>query len=499
MAEKLATAAAQKQATEVLVDDPDEEGPRPGSRPTKGTPDPFGAAFDAAEAELTPAKAKKAKAPAAEEDDEDEPAPDRKPLKAKKQADAEDDAKADKKRQAPDKKAADAEKPVAKKPAKAAPADDGDETEEDDEPAAKPAKKAAAGEDDADAEADAEKAKPKGPLTPKNYWARERREAFPYQTREVQEAWLNEAPAPHAHWATDHKDMFAKQPREVQEAWLEHTQSVERGYGRKFEELAGERKLATEIRETITPEIRTQMQQFGLKSEAEVLKGLLHLQQQSVQNPVKYARDFIVRNKLDIRHFIPDDEGNWPADFGGQNGATPQADIESHPVVRQLLAKVTSLEGRLESDVKQREENEARAVDDDMAKIIAERDETGEPRFPYIRLLGDRMAEIIESDPARFGAMGHLDGVQAAYDLALKSFPELPQTKRTATKKSKPTPVEELDGEADDEADSEEDAATVKLKQAATKKSKTPIAAPGTSGDPFDRAFAKAEKQLGTR
>jgi flagellar M-ring protein FliF len=40
---------------------------------------------------------------------------------------------------------------------------------------------------------------------------------------------------------------------------------------------------------------------------------------------------------------------------------------------------------------------------------------------------------------------------------------------------------------------------TVKLKQAATKKSKAPQSAPSSGGDPFARAFSKAERQIGQR
>lgn len=498
MAEKLANTAAQKPANQAVGDEDDDgEGPRPGARPNKAH-DAFGAAFDAADKELKgKAAADKPKAKVSAEDDEpaeDEEKAPRKAPKAKAKPAAEegdgesDETAADKKRPSPDKTAP-------KKAAKAAEADtdaeaDDKGAEDDDSGETKPAAKKKP--------VDEAKDKPKGPLTAKPYWARERREAFPYQTREVQEAWLEEVPEPHAHWATEQKEVFAKQPRDVQEAWLNHTQDVERGYGRKFEALAAERKLAEGVRKAVTPEIRAQMEQHNL-DEVGAFTGLLELQRQSVQDPINYVRRFIVRNKLDIRHFIPDENGEWPS--GQDQAAPPQADITSHPVMQQMAAKLQALESKVQADEQKREEEQGREIDDDLGRILAERDEAGEPRYPYIRLVADRMAQIIDSDPEQYRSMSRAEQLAASYALALKAYPELPQPKRTAKKAADPAPVEEQDDEdeADDADFEEEDAATAKLKAAATKKSKTPLSAPGKSGDPFARAFSRAEKAIGSR
>ena len=56
------------------------------------------------------------------------------------------------------------------------------------------------------------------------------------------------------------------------------------------------------------------------------------------------------------------------------------------------------------------------------------------------------------------------------------------------------------DRDDEDQADpDDEDEEAEKLKRAATKKSKRPTAASQDRGDPFDRAFRKAEKRLGQR
>jgi hypothetical protein len=74
----------------------------------------------------------------------------------------------------------------------------------------------------------------------------------------------------------------------------------------------------------------------------------------------------------------------------------------------------------------------------------------------------------------------------------LQGFPELTPPKKTVT----PAPVDEPEEE---ETDSEEETQAEKLRKASTKKSKTPQAAPSNGGDPFARAFARAEKRVGTR
>ena len=52
-------------------------------------------------------------------------------------------------------------------------------------------------------------------LEPRSYWSRERKEAFRYQPKFVQQEWLDEEPAPNARWSDATKEAFAKLPREA--------------------------------------------------------------------------------------------------------------------------------------------------------------------------------------------------------------------------------------------------------------------------------------------
>lgn len=269
-------------------------------------------------------------------------------------------------------------------------------------------------------------------------------------------------------------------PREAKELFLERHQEIERGFSQKFEALAGERKLAEGIRQAVPPNIRAQMESLKL-DEIGAFTGLLQLQQKSKQDPYGYVRDFVVRNRMDLRRLIGSIAGNAEQEDGGM-----QADIESHPVVRHFMAEVETLKGTVSGDLRKREQQDSDRLEGEMSTALAEKGEDGNSRYPFIRVLADTMAQIVDRNPERFDAMGTQEVVAEAYKLALEAYPELKQTQRTAR-------ASRLD---EDDADSAEDEASARLQQAATKKSKTPLSVPGTPGDPFSRAFSKAEKQL---
>jgi hypothetical protein len=441
--------------------------------------DPFGAAFEAAEKEVegepAPKKpAKAAKVKAQEPDDEDEPEEKPKPAKKPAAKDAKAKEQAEKGDEEPDD--ADAE------------SDDEDEDEEaDDEAKAKADAKAKKAEKLA-----AEKAKK--PLAAKQWWSKERREAFAYQPRHVQETWLEEAPVPDVRWPDEQKAAFAKLPREGQEMYLTQAKELERGYNDKFQSLAGERKAFEAIKNAVTPEMRALMEQRKLDEPA-VFKRLMDLQLQSMKDPYGYIKSFIDNNRLDLRHIYPAAAGDTGED---QQHASPRtnmqqpADITSHPVVHALLGEINTLKEAVMSDRQQRELEGERRRADEVNKAVTDKDEEGNSRYPYIRILSGPMAEIIESDPERFSSMGVKEQIAESYRLALDAYPEL-----TPPKPSAPPP--KIDESEDEDAEAEKEDESAKLKKAATKKSKAPQTAPTTGGDPFERAFSKASRQIGQR
>jgi hypothetical protein len=477
MTEKPAGAVAENQH-----DDGDDEDRRDLGRSRER--DPFAAAFKKAEKQLSgpekaPKSKPKAKAAVADDDDDD------------------DDDQGD--RHVPAKKKPQVKAP-AKKPVRDEAEDEDDDLDDDDEGDDEPKSRrngeaARSGEkrggaDKGKEDGDKPESKAKEPLKPKDWWSQDRRRSFPYQQREVQETWLAEAPAAPEHWPEESKALFAKQPREAQEVMMTIHQSMARGYDEKFTALATERKLAEAVKQVPNETQRAFMQKRGL-NEAQVFSALMRLQDQSQRDPVGYIRDFIMRNKLDPRSVLGKSDG---AGGEGGDGEQPrQADVESHPAYRTLKQEVEAMKAAQMEDARRRDEEADRRISSEMSAVLAETDEGGNPAYPYARLLQAEMARILTADPERFDALSTRDRFVTAYQLALEGFPEIPAPQKAAKRKQADEPDEA------DTVDPDEDEEEERLSRARTKKSKRPAAASRDRGDPFDRAFRKAEKQTGQR
>jgi hypothetical protein len=341
---------------------------------------------------------------------------------------------------------------------------------------------------DTDTEPEKAEPEPKKTREPKKYWSEKRKDAFRFQPREVQDEWLEAEPEPNDRWTTDDKEAFSKLPREAKEIVLAQLNEAEKGVTQKFQALAAERKLAEEVRNAVPPQMRNYMQQRGL-GEAQVFTKLLGYQQQAMTDPVGYVRQFIVHNKLNPADVLGLDQNGQPT---GQIGAA-QADVTSHPAFQALKAENDTLHRSIAQDRAQRDQEESRRFASEFEGIIQETDGEGSSLYPYIRLLAEPMARIIEADPEHFGSMGVRERFSAAYRSALSEFPELQSPRRTAT----PRPADEQD---DEPAQTDlEGKRAAKLEKAITPKSRTPqSAAPakGKGSDPLDAAIASARKQL---
>lgn len=457
MADDLSGAAATGQA------DDGEQGEERRDLGRSREKDPFAAAFKAAEKQLA--------------GDEDKPAPKAKtkPKPEKGGKDEGDDVPPAKKKPAPAAKEPDADDD-----------DDEDGADEEERPQRRSQEAAKSGDKTADGEKrPAEKSKD---LKPKSWWSHDRRNSFAYQPRHVQEAWLDEAPAPPANWPEEARTRFAAVPRDAQEVLLDLHQSMARGYDEKFSALASERKMAETIRSIPTPEQRHLMQQRGL-DEVKTFSALMKAQEASMKDPVGYVRDFIMKNKIDPRHILGSEGG---AGGDGAGSPAPQADIRSHPVVQALQAEVSAMKAAQMEEARRRDKENDRRIEAEMSGVLAEKDEGGDPAYPYVRVLAATMAQILSADPEKYDSMGTRDRFVTAYQLALEVFPELQPTPKAAKAHQSDEPDESA-AEPDDEDEEE------KLRRAATKKSRRPAAASRERGDPFDAAFRKAEKKLGQR
>ena len=412
-----------------------------------GKQDPFTAAFNKAQDEL--------------QDDEEpdqaaeEPAPKPEKAQPKKEVKAEPEKEAEPKPK---------EEPEAK--------DSQAEANQEEKPKPEPEKKAT------------------GPLEPKKWWSNRRREAFKFQPRHVQEAWLKEPPQPDQRWTEEQKAEFAKIPVQGQELILLREQERERGYSEKFESLAEERKLVEKIKKSVPPQLRSAMEQRGL-NEADVFQKLAQQQVFALANPKAYIAKFMADARLN-----PSDV--FQLDTNGQH-MPPQPynqaahDIKAHPDFQAMQAELQELKAERQKAL----EGEDERLSADIQGVLSETDGEGNSLYPFIRVLAAPMAEIIESDPERFNALGTKDRVSVAYFQALEDFPELqaihmaaPAIEEVKVDEPKPDPIPaEPDGERERIA---------KLEKAVTPKSQTPQTAPASnkSGDPFEKAYQSALKKV---
>mgnify|MGYP000929529662 CR=1 FL=1 len=322
-------------------------------------------------------------------------------------------------------------------------------------------------------------------LEPRPYWSRERKEAFRYQPKFVQQEWLDEEPAPNARWSDATKEAFAKLPREAKELYLTQIADIERGANAKLQANAAERKFAEEIRGAVPPHIRAYMTQKGL-NEAQVFTTLLNLQQQSMQDPAGYVRNFVQNNRLN------------PAEVFGIEAKPAEPltmdAIRAHPEYQQLATQFDALRREVQQERAQRAEAEDRRIAAEIEQIFQDRDGDGEPLYPYIRLLADPMARILDSDPELFGSMATRDRFATAYRMALEEFPELKPLRRPVV----PPPADEQ--VVKDAHAVEEEKRAGNLERAITPKSRTPLPpsnGAGKTGNPLDDAIRAAERKLG--
>ena len=404
-----------------------------------GQRDPFTAAFNAAQDELAG-------------DDEESPKAKSKPKKAAKEPEPKEKPKAEAKQA-------------------------GEEAEE--------------GEDGQDEEAKASEAERKTkPLEPKKWWSARRKDAFKYQRRDVQESWLQEEPQPDQRWTTEQKEAFQALPVQARELVLERQQEIERGFGEKFEALAEERKLADGIKSAVPAELRQMMQQRGI-GEVDLFGRLVAHQLHSIKDPLGFVRSFIVRNRIDPRQLFVTGE-NGQLQFNGQGSG--QAGIASHPDYIALKTQFETLRRSVQQNQQRQQEIEDQQFAREFDSIMAATDTEGNPRFPYIRVVANEMAQILEDEADRFDALSTQERFEAAYNQALENFPELPAIPTTAAK------VEADEPETDDADLEDESERAARIKKAASPKSRTPQTAPKSDGvTSLDDALAWASKKIGKR
>lgn len=216
-------------------------------------------------------------------------------------------------------------------------------------------------------------------------------------------------------WTKERQELFGKQPREIQQAMLDMGRDWETGYQKKFEDLAGQRKIAEGVQALFTPELRAQAQAAGY-DEVQAIGRLLEMQRLYNADPAGYIGGLLRHSRIDPRIFLSD-----PAQITEDDEL--RRSIEPH--LKPLREEVQFLRQQNASVQQERQAREARATQTAIADFAGAKDEAGVPVYPHLDRVVDDMAAIIQGDP-RIAAMGsHAEKLKAAYDMAVFGNAEL--------------------------------------------------------------------------
>lgn len=190
-----------------------------------------------------------------------------------------------------------------------------------------------------------------------------------------------EAPAVKApqHWSQQDRDAFAALPDQLKPLYLEKVKSLESGWNRKFEEIAGERKVYEEIRQVLAPYEERIAAAGG--TIAGYIGKLLAIGEQLETNPAAMI------HKL--------------ADWCGVKIGNDEA----------LNAQVQQLQAQL------RREAGTRTVMESWHAFSTARDRAGNLLYPGAAQLRGPMGLVLQSDPPRLGETPY-QALERAYKAA---------------------------------------------------------------------------------
>lgn len=192
-----------------------------------------------------------------------------------------------------------------------------------------------------------------------------------------------EAPA---RWSAEDKAKFAALPREAQEIVLERESNVDKTLTQKSQELAEKSKRYDSIEQILAPRRQGLAMQFG--DEATALKTLFELSDFAGKDPGQFVKWFAQQHGIDL-------------------GQTEQ--VNHDPIVQQVQQQVQGLNQQFQTIQQQQ-------VAQTISSFKAERDETGQPRYPHFETVQMDMAQALNSGDAK--------DLPSAYTLATLRNPE---------------------------------------------------------------------------
>jgi hypothetical protein len=217
-------------------------------------------------------------------------------------------------------------------------------------------------------------------------------------------------------WTDERKALFAKQPREIQEAMLSMGKEWETGFNKKFEELAGHRKLADGVREAFPPEVRAQMRDAGL-DEVGSVKQLIAMQQSYMADPAKHIAGLIRHSGVDPRVFLQGQDAGHTNDDPFRQALAP--------VLNPLIAQIQELKQHHAIVLQERQDSLNKATEATILDFAGAKGGDGSLQYPHLERVADTMAEIIIADPRLRAMSDRRAQLETAYQMAVLGDPDL--------------------------------------------------------------------------
>lgn len=227
-----------------------------------------------------------------------------------------------------------------------------------------------------------------------------------------------ESVQPPQFWKAEHRDHFAKAPPEVQKAIVEYEQQRNQWANRVANEAREARTFQKQIGSVIEPHVQ-RLKVSGVQP-IEAIDKLLRwsdiLDDESTR--VEGFNRLLATYGLTPEHLTQQ----------GQHGSNVD------PVYSQINSELSELkqwkEEQLRASQQAQEEQAARELQNEIATIQAEKDQTGNPAFPRFGVYSPHMAQIIPQLREAYPMANNADLIRAAYaevDRQLgKSFPSAP-------------------------------------------------------------------------
>ena len=206
-----------------------------------------------------------------------------------------------------------------------------------------------------------------------------------------------DAVEPPEHWSAEERERFkAISDPEARRMVLDVRQSIERGYNRKFEDLAEERRQLSEWDKVFAP-MDNDLKLAGV-SRTQAAQRLLAAQQMLQQNPQQGLQWLAQQYGVDL------------------NNMNPASNEDVDPQYAGLQQKIGSIESTVNGFLTQQQQAKVQAVQQQIEQFRSASDENGNPLHPHFEKVQQHMAALAERMPDA--------DLESLYDQAVYANPE---------------------------------------------------------------------------